>query len=126
VCADQDVERPDHIHFVRIEGLLHRTLHTREGGVVKNEVRLLGFLLEFHQIADIALDDAQVLVLLDLLEVGLPAGREVVENHHPVTLFDEPVCDVRPDEPRAPSDQVSRHLSHTSCERRISTILPAA
>ena len=79
--------------------VIDRTRRRRE---VKDEVDLAR---QINEIADIVLDEMKVLVAGEMLDVGDVSGEQVVHPDHLMSLAQQPVGEVRPEEAGAPGDE---------------------
>ena len=76
--------------------VIHRTRGARE---VEHAVQ---WPLQLDEVGDVVEDELEVAVTFQVGEIGRRARDEIVHADHPVTLREQPVAQVRPEESRGP------------------------
>lgn len=112
----EHIEKAADVVFVGGDGVFQRAGHAAQGGLVEDVVdgKVLGKhqrLAAVVQVADIALDEVEVLPLfgvdqaLHLIQVVLVAGGEVIQPHHPLVELQQGFQQVGADKAGHPGDQ---------------------
>jgi hypothetical protein len=68
-------------------------------------------------------DQLEVRFVQQVRDISLLAGEEIIEANHVVTLLDEPLAQVRAEEPGTAGDQNAFDLRHNFCFRTDWTIV---
>ena len=88
------------------EGVVHRERHRPERRLMQDEIHARARLAAGGQVANIPFQESKPRPLrrahqrLDLLQVLLLAGREIVQADHPLVQLQQSLQQVRADEPR--------------------------
>ena len=96
-----DQTRMTDVHLVGGNRVFHGPRYGAEGGLVEYQVDALAGLAAGFRVADVALDEGEVSPLgfgdqrLDLVEVVLVAGGEVIEADHHLVQFQQCLQEVR-------------------------------
>ena len=114
---------PDRRDLEGLVRVLHRAGDARHAGEVQQVVAALGRPLQRLGVADVALDDAD-LGLLVVLEVAPLAAPEVVVDHDLVAAGHEGLDEVAADEAGSPGHEVLGHWGSSMTSWEVGTGLP--
>ena len=107
LCGPEGIEGSGHVHPVRLQRVCHGSGNRSDGRLVKDAVRPGTGVDEQVEVGDAPLDEGHPGVACEVLDILMPPGGEIVDDHDLVVVARQPLREVGPDEPRPACDDVT-------------------